>query len=289
MSLGVIAGLYAGRLWISLIPEHVANSIKFQNFCGVAMLASVPFIVIGRRFVQKKAEDALRDETGKLRPFILYLRAFKTDVGWHGWFTEPRLAGGLKQFAVPVCVGRPGERLPQFGFHRIYFAEEDWQASVLEMASRAKCMVIFMGHTSGLEWEMKQIIVNRWLPKTVLLVPARGHERHRATLREQHGIDIPLLQSHYCAPYSPGPFDLCPIGFQGTAAVGSLVVPTLRYFPNPIRDSLLIIPRYKEAEWLIGKKRNRLHMHFGLTLEPILKRIDPTYSYKKKWYMDQYR
>jgi hypothetical protein len=301
--LGVVTGLmvvYSCTFIHDPTKLSATNKFNYYKIVGViGILAGFPFYLIGRRFVQQKAEDALRDGRGEIRPFILYLRSFQTDAGWHGWFTEPRLSQVLKQIGVPVCVGRPGERLPQYGFHRIYFADEDWQASVLEMASRAKCIVVFMGETGGFEWEMRQLIANRWLSKTVLLVPTRDHERHRATLREQHRMDIPPLQSHYHAPYSPRPFDLCPIGFEGIAPVGSMVVPTLLFidpqalpldlvFRRAMRMIITIIPFLKRYDWLIDRNRSPLHTNFGLTLEPILRRIDSTFTYKKR-FMGKYR
>jgi hypothetical protein len=282
--------------------ENLSNydTFRLYTIAGIiGIFAGSPFFLIGRRFVQKSAVDALRDPKGGIRPFLLYLRSFKMDAGWHGWVTEPRLSRVLKQMGVPVCVGRPGERLPPFGFHRLYFSDEDWQASVLEMASRAKCIIFFMGETGGLEWEMRQIIENRWLAKTILLVPKRGHERHRVALRERHGIEIPLLESHYCVPHVPRRFDLCPIGFEGTTPVGIRVVPTLLYisyeykvmdwlFCRAIRFTMMIIPPLKRHDWLIDRNRSGLHMNFGLTLEPMLKRIDSNYKYKRR-FMEEYR
>jgi hypothetical protein len=304
IALGLLTGgaliVSSGIYIYNFYDTSMTNKWKlFSCFLFLGIFAGSPFVLIGRRFAQKKGEHALGAGGGKIRPFILYLRSFKTDVGWHGWVTEPRLSRVLKQAGVPVCVGRPDERLPQFGFHRIYFADEDWQASVLEMASRAKCIVVVIGDTGGLVWEMRQLIENRWLEKTVLLVPARGHELHRVTLREQHGIEIPSLQSHYCTPYTPGPFDLCPIGFEGTLPVGIMVVPTLLYiapenlildrmFCRAMRMMMAIIPPLKRYDWLIERNRSILHMNFGLTLEPFLKHIDPSYNYKDR-FMERYR
>jgi hypothetical protein len=83
---------------------------------------------------------------------------------------------------------------------------------------------------------MRQVIANRWLAKTLLLLPARTHERHRVALSRQYGIDIPPLESHYCDPYSPSPFDLCPIGFFCNAPVANLVVPS-KMFIAPQENS----------------------------------------------------
>jgi len=125
------------------------------------------------------------------------------DSGWHGWLTESKLARAFKVVGVPVCVGRPGERLPPYGFHRIYFTDEDWRASVLEMASRALCVVLVVGHTDGMKWEIEQLIKRSWLAKTIVLVPAWHHEAYRTTLRDQHHLSIPVLESHYIHPCSP--------------------------------------------------------------------------------------
>lgn len=68
----------------------------------LALFAAVPFVLVGGRFLKKEARDALRNKQGGIRPFVLYLRAFRTDRGWHGWIGETNLAIALERVGVLV-------------------------------------------------------------------------------------------------------------------------------------------------------------------------------------------
>jgi hypothetical protein len=240
------------------------------------------------RFLPREARDALRDKEGGIRPFVLYLRAFRLDGGWHGWMTEFHIGRVFGRVGVPVCVGRPGERLPPAGFHRIYFADADWQRSVLAMAARAKCIVLVVDATDGLRWEIQRLIDFGLLARTILLVPAGGHEGHRAKLLAQHGLDIPKLEAHYQPPYSPHRFDLCPVVFRWGAASPVEVVPQALIVPYPFNVLdyvfrfvawvvMLAIPPLKRFRWIIDRSRSAA-VNYARTLEPVLKRLDGKYS-----------
>jgi hypothetical protein len=252
-------------------------------------LAALPFLLLARRFFAREARAALRARDGSIRPFVLYLRAFHADAGWHGWFTEPRLGRVLRRVGVPVCVGRPGERLPPHGFHRIYFADGDWQQGVLTMAARARLVVALVGKTGGLAWEIRQLRGRRWLAKTVLLLPARDHEQHRRQLLAQHGIAVPELRAHYAPAFTWRRLDLCPVQFPDPIPVGEAVavVPGKMVLPGPLRVLYLlfclavlllsfVVPRLRRFDWLADERS--IHVNYGHTLEPALKRLDPAYS-----------
>ena len=179
------------------------------------LLTALPFFLLGKRLFSSDAHRALMTKDGGVRPFVLYLRAFHADAGWHGWFTEPRLGRVLKRVGPPICVGRPGERLPPYGFHRIYFADDDWRQSVLTMAAHARLIVVLIGETQGLAWEITQLLERNWLDKTILLLPARNHEKYRQQLLTEHGVVVPDLQAHYAPAISWRRFDLCPVEFLG--------------------------------------------------------------------------
>ena len=245
------------------------------------------FGLVGLRFLLLQAGDALVDGQGKIRPFILYLRPFRVDVGLLGWVTERQLAHSFKCLGVPVCVGRPGERLPPNGFYRIYFANADWQESVLAMATRAKCIVLVVGDTDSLRWEIQQVIDQKLLPKTILLIPARRHDERRAVLQDQHHLAIPDLQSHYSPPVIPRGPHLCPVEFDGTTAKPVAVIPTPHLplwailpvswpvypFLLVMRIVMFVFPWTKRYAWLVDTK-SWVGVNYAATLKPVLSRID---------------
>lgn len=263
------------------------NYFLYMGALSGGALVFVALFFLAYRFEFKGAGETIRDKDGNIRPFVLYLRGFQSDRGWHGWIGEDLLAKGLKQIGLPVCVGRPGERLPPSGFHRLYFRDEDWQDSVSAMASSATCIVLLMGKTQGLTWELTHILDSRWLTKTILLVPSRKHHKHREALT-QHGIFVPSLQCHYPPPYSSVPFDLCPVEFNSPSKYGSAVmlVPEALLLVGPLYYVYWIfygltwtitfaIPPLRHCKWLLD--RRNIRVDYETTLKPALNHIPTTY------------
>ena len=276
--LGVCAGsVVTWWMW----PED-GNGLFVWGALSYGCLVFIALFFLAVRFQLEGAREAIRATDGGIRPFVLYLRAFQADRGWHGWIGEILLAKGLRRIGLPVCIGRPGERLPPGGIHRLYFRDEDWRASVLSMASSAACIVLLMGEGRGLTWEISHILDN-CLTKTILLVPARKHQTRRELLA-QYGVFVPSLQSHYPPEYSSLPFDLCPVEFRspsrhGTAVTlvpeGLLVTGYLFWvywmFYGVIWTVTFAIPPLRRYRWLLDRRGVRVD--YEATLEPVLERI----------------
>ena len=97
----------------------------------------------------------LVNEEGTIVPFVLYLRPFRVrDL--FATMNEENLGTAVSGIGIPVCVGRPGERLPPSGFHRLYFAESDWRDSVMAMAAESHCIAVLLAPGGDVVWEMDQ-------------------------------------------------------------------------------------------------------------------------------------
>ncbi len=304
MALGAVIGagitwwLYTGPFARETEPGQLDMALGGSLSYGI--LAAIPFYLFGRRFFTRDAVDALNASDGSIRPYVLYLRAFEADGGLHGWINEPRLGRVLARIGVPVCVGRPGERLPPFGFHRIYFANEDWQESVLAMAEHAKVIVVLIGETAGLKWEIEQLLGWNYLDKTILLVPAHRHDRYREKLESEHGFTIPARFVHYERDVSWRRLDLCPIEFPyAPTPVGRAVVivpgksgmwgfppvyALYQLFRLAIVLLTIVIPWLRRFDWIADDRS--LYVNYAATLEPVLKRFDASFS---KTLLDRYQ
>ena len=137
------------------------------------------------------------------RPPILYLRSFHDDalplpsvVSARRPFLElfvPRgsdpfeeaVAWELAPYGPVVAVGRPGRSLASLGAARDHLADDEWQAGVIERMAAARAVVIAIGATRGLHWEIGAIVAHHHLAKTIFLFPPTGltahHERWRST------------------------------------------------------------------------------------------------------------
>ncbi len=255
--IAVGVGLGGTCAWLGWMDGAETYSTSPQMQLAEAMVAGMlplfPCVLLGRRLVAQEATKALRAPDGSVRPFVLYLRAFRDDSGMHGWLTEQQVARALGSLGVPVCVGRPGERLPPFGFHRIYFADEDWQEAVARMVIRAACVVLLVADTDGLIWELDFVIKQDWLRKTVFLVPVRDHEACARRLEARYRLQLPAVTNHYAPPHTPRQRDLCPVEFphERRRAYPVPVVP--QPFVNGLPPLMILDWAFRAVMWVLMK------------------------------------
>jgi hypothetical protein len=127
----------------------------------------VCFIKIGNKLLQKKKILVSVDD---LSPFALYLRSFRDDdehaiaqeirdFAYPSKTAEEDLISALESIGKPViAIGKPGERLPKLGAHRYYVGDGNWQKTVCDLIHRSQIVVLKMGATRGLQWELEQCV-----------------------------------------------------------------------------------------------------------------------------------
>lgn len=71
---------------------------------------------------------------------------------------EEIIAPALKVLGPFVAIGHPGESLPQLGASRIYVGDDLWKEKVEELMAQAKLVIIRVGMTPGLEWEIERAL-----------------------------------------------------------------------------------------------------------------------------------
>jgi TM2 domain-containing membrane protein YozV len=109
------------------------------------------------------------------RPPVLYLRSFGDDGAvWHDaergrlarWWSEllavatpeQETAAALDAVGPVVAIGKPGEPLPELGAARLYVDHEAWQTEVLALMDRAALVVLRIGSSPGVLWELEQAL-----------------------------------------------------------------------------------------------------------------------------------
>lgn len=162
-------------------------------YVAVAFLSAVPVLGLGfflarlgKRLSVEDAIDMLRHDP---RPPVLYLRAFAED----GENMTPRgferdvlntvfnllgIFGAPLKYAVAyaeehtdeewleslfghlgpmVAIGMPGEQLRYAGAARVYTGTE-WQRTVGELMARARLVLLRIGRSPGLDWEINEAV-----------------------------------------------------------------------------------------------------------------------------------
>ena len=131
----------------------------------------------GHRLLAPGADEALAADP---RPRILFLRSFGDDeafpLGQWGRSNfdplplEEAIAGVLGRFGPVYAIGRPKEFAPPLGAARKYVAE-DWQGEVLRGIGESRHVVVVLGRSEGLVWELNQIVRLGALGKTIFVLP----------------------------------------------------------------------------------------------------------------------
>jgi hypothetical protein len=93
----------------------------------------------------------------------LHMAAFRTE--------EEELAAVLNEIGPSTALGRPGEQLPQLGVAREYVADADWQSRVDSLMRAARLVVIRMGRSENVTWELANARRALQPNQLVLLVP----------------------------------------------------------------------------------------------------------------------
>jgi hypothetical protein len=92
------------------------------------------------------------------------------------WFRAPSfeelLADEFQIVGPPIIVGAPGERLPRLGASRAYFADKEWKESVGRLIEEAAIVVILIGDTESLFWELRTAVSRRTWNSVMLIVPS---------------------------------------------------------------------------------------------------------------------
>jgi hypothetical protein len=162
-----------------------------QTYIERGSRAIAALILVGIFFVVRHFRRSARVVLGITHaPPIVLLRSFKDDTGHAGGSFrdlagtfEQALAAALSPFGAFVAIGRPGERLPLLGAARTYETEEAWQGAALELMTSAKLIVMIAGTTSGLQWELDQILEQDWQGKLLFVLPSLSTADQATRLR----------------------------------------------------------------------------------------------------------
>jgi hypothetical protein len=109
---------------------------------------------------------------------------------------EECLAWELAAHGPVIAIGRPGQSRASLGAAREHLDTDQWQQVISAQLAIARLIVITVGATPGLAWEVQHIVRSGYLDKAVFVVaPVAEPERRRRwhfileTLR-QEGVSV---------------------------------------------------------------------------------------------------
>jgi hypothetical protein len=207
LGMNYAGGALSWREWVrQLRPWAVVVAIFTWIFSFVAMLAvkkfsgqrgsglqrqvrNATFGVGGALFVWTKRKSALRGTAKRQidrRPPVLLLRSFDddmmvirrgargsnaTDLHRKGMTFERVIEDHLSPFGPFIAIGRPNETLSPLGAARDYVPDDVWQHEVQQRMQDASIIVVTIGISHGLGWELSRIRALGQLHKLILLFP----------------------------------------------------------------------------------------------------------------------
>ena len=162
----------------------------------------------GKQLRTVSATDLLASDT---RQPILYLRSFrsdsKADTAEQQRFLwrllpmpfpqtlateEEQIEQVMSHFGPFVAIGRPGERLPQLGAHRVYSSNDAWQEHIKDLLQRSQLVLVRVDDTEGLWWEIETALTSVDPQRLIFLLPTSSEDYNRFLARVKKYIPRPL-------------------------------------------------------------------------------------------------
>lgn len=160
----VAAGVFmiGSAILLLLLPLRGSLAGAIQGV-GTPVLLFVGIILInyGRKKKASLAEEVLAKDN---RPPIIYFRPFYIDGRPISGFAalkktyEERLSKALHPLGPFIAIGMPKERTPELGAARMYLDDELWQAEVQTLVEKAALIILHLGVSEGILWELQNVI-----------------------------------------------------------------------------------------------------------------------------------
>jgi hypothetical protein len=162
----------------SEVPLDIQNSSRLV-VVAVVLIAARAVWRVGTRFNLRQRDAIILKD----KPPVLLLRSFVDDVAgippnaliprllWRRKRLEETIGAELTRAGPFVAIGKPGERLPQLGAHRLYVGDADWQQVVTSYITRAEPIILIAGTTTWVQWELSNIAALGRLNRLLIVFP----------------------------------------------------------------------------------------------------------------------
>jgi hypothetical protein len=228
---------------------------------GVGMLGRT--LAMSGRKLQAARTAAVRSLDA--RPPVLYLRSFADDEG----VADANVVDGFIQLSTEeeqfakvfdrigpfTAIGNPREGLPTLGASRFYVGDADWQVRVEELLRSAALVVLRIGGSEGLLWELQHAVAAVTPRRLLLLIP--GQRRHYDAIRR------------VCDAFLPRPLPDLPKAGRRLGTVQGIVRFAADWTPEfvPLQFSIMRV-----------SLRAPLAPHLLLTLRPLFEELHVPWS-----------
>jgi hypothetical protein len=195
-----IVGLLVLSICILINPFILVLSL-------IVTIIVVPFN-LGRHLLARRA---LPRWTGDVkRPPILYLRSFSDDekINALGIFShlglfeteEQTISRFLSHIGPVISIGRPNEILAPLGARRMYVDDTQWQNAVVELLEQSLLIVLRLGYSRGLSWEIETVVRLCDPRRVIVYCPLPFAERKSRSREHLYDLRRRLNEEHFPFP-----------------------------------------------------------------------------------------
>jgi hypothetical protein len=171
-------------------------------FLFVGFLIFSPIIGLwdyGESMLAQRGEDLLK---AVKQGFVLFLRSFdKEDSLTNEW--ETKLIDILDVGKRSIAIGKPNELFQTLGAPRVYYTDDDWKSQAVELIEKSNLVVIRIGKTQGLLWEVSEAISKCAPEKLLLFHPFRPHFDYAD--EEEYNFFVKSTAALFIKPIPPFP------------------------------------------------------------------------------------
>jgi hypothetical protein len=199
---------------VSVVAMLIATAVaKRRDKALEKTIRDAVFWAGGALFVWTKRKSALRGTQIRRidrRPPVLLLRSFdddmmvilrgarmsrSTDLHRKGMTFERVVEDHLAPFGPFIAIGRPEETLSPLGAARDYVPDAVWQEEVQQRIRDAAVVVLVIGSSHGLAWELSRLRDLGQLHKLILLFPPADDvvQRWQTVLGRDRAAENPIL------------------------------------------------------------------------------------------------
>jgi hypothetical protein len=183
-----ISSFYNSSNQASSFPNDAAYQFGRQvGGLTVALLTWIPLTTyLYRRARRNALIPAIELNRKNARPPVLYLRSFADDklkmrarpVNGRSFIEsifaisfEEVVTDHFWRYGPVVAIGKPGDKLPPLGAARDYVSNDSWKQKVEGLMQEASIIVVVIGRTGGLAWEINRVVELGFTSKLVILIP----------------------------------------------------------------------------------------------------------------------
>jgi hypothetical protein len=203
-----IAGLVTAIGLVRLIPLSPSDGVVY----GLVVLLAVAIRYCWGKTWASLVRPLNESDVQLPNKFCLYLRSFSDDfleverslgisewlIRLTGWFFVGTIR--FEEIVVPIVwrywpvfgIAIPNQQQPPAGAVRVP-TSEDWQSDILRLSSTAERIIAVAGFTSGLRWEVEQVVQPPLIHKLIVLFPPEP----KSLLQDRNLLPITALKNMF--------------------------------------------------------------------------------------------